>query len=112
MKPPRHSVLGLLALALTAAQAVERLPIEDFSREPTTARAQLSPDGKRLAFIREYLGKPALHFADIDENRVSRLDLGEATLLNNASKQVGSFAWISDRRLVITTVVWDYLLYG
>jgi len=112
MKPPRHSVLGLLALALTAAQAVERLPIEDFSREPTTARAQLSPDCKRLAFIREYLGKPALHFADLDENRVSRLDLGEATLLNDASKQVLDFAWISDRRLVISTVVWDYIFYG
>ncbi len=112
MNPPRRSMLGLLALALTAAQAVERLPIEDFSREPTTARAQLSPDGKRLAFIREDLGKPALHIADIDQKQVSRLDLGEATLLNDASKQVGSFAWVSDHRLVITTIVWDTILYG
>jgi dipeptidyl aminopeptidase/acylaminoacyl peptidase len=105
-------MLGMLALALTAAQAVERLPIEDFSREPTTARAQLSPDGKRLAFIREDLGWPALHITDIDQNRVSRLDLGEATLANDARKKVGSFAWVSDRRLVITTVVWDYMVYG
>jgi dipeptidyl aminopeptidase/acylaminoacyl peptidase len=114
---------GLLALALTAAQAVERLPIEDFSREPTTARAQLSPDGKRLAFIREDLGKPALHIADIDQKQVSRLDLGEATapvlhvggnviMAQTISKQVGSFAWVSDRRLVITTVIWDTLVYG
>lgn len=105
-------MFGLLVLALTVAQAVERLPIEDFSREPTTARAQLSPDGKRLAFIREDLGWPALHITDIDQNRISRLDLGEATLANNARKKVRSFAWVSDRRLVITTIVWDYALYG
>ena len=105
-------MLGLLALALTATAAVERLPIEDFSREPTTARAQLSPDGKRLAFIREDLGKPALHFTDIDDKQVSRLDLGEATLANNASKQVLSYAWISDQRLVISTLIWDTIIYG
>jgi len=99
-------------LALTAAQAVERLPIEDFSREPATARAQLSPDGKRLAFIREDHGRLALHVTDLDQNRVYRLDPGEAKLINNAPKQVERYAWVSDRRLVISTVVWDTILYG
>jgi dipeptidyl aminopeptidase/acylaminoacyl peptidase len=105
-------MLGLLLLALTAAQAVERLPIEDFSREPTTVHAQLSPDGQRLAFLREYLGKPTLHVAGIDDKQVSRLDLGEATLANDAAKGVERFAWVSDRRLVISTVVWGNIFYG
>ncbi len=112
MNPPRSSLLGLLALALTAALAAERLPIEDFSREPTTARAQLSPDGKRLAFIREARDKRTLHITDIDQNQVYVIDLGEATLINNAQKQVMDFAWISDHRLVISTLVWEKIFYG
>ena len=82
MNPPRSSLLGLLTLVLTAAPAAERLPIEDFSRDPTTARAQLSPDGKRLAFIREARDKPALHITDIDQNQVYVIDLGEAALMS------------------------------
>ena len=112
MNPPRSSLLGLLTLVLTAAPAAERLPIEDFSRDPTTARAQLSPDGKRLAFIREVRDKPALHITDIDQNQVYVIDLGEAVLINGAQKQVGDFAWISDHRLVIQTLVWERIYYG
>ena len=112
MKTPRCSMLGFFVLAFTAVQAVERLPIEDFSREPMTAHAQLSPDGKRLAFLREYEGRPELHIAGIDDKQVSRLDLGEATLANDARKGVWKYAWVSDRRLVISTVVWGNIFYG
>ena len=53
MQLPRCLPTGLFALALLpAALAIERLPIEDFAREPATAGAKLSPDGKRLAFLR------------------------------------------------------------
>ena len=105
-------MIGLLAVALTASHAVERLPIEDFAREATTARAQLSPDGKRLAYLREAHGRLALHITDIDQNRVYVIDPGEARLVNNAKKQVGDYAWISDRRMVISTLVWERIPYG
>lgn len=129
MKSPRRMVFGLVLLVLTSAEAADRRPIEDFSREPTTSRAQLSPDGKRLAFIREDLGKPELHIADLDENRVTRLDLGDSTMHMRVTrnrrtgnytsvsgttppKQVGRFAWVGDRRLIITTLVWNHVFYG
>ncbi len=109
MKLPRL----LLAVMVTsvAARAVERLPIEYFTREPATDRAQLSPDGKRLAFLREYNGRTTLFVAGIDEKKVARLDVGEAELVNNAPKEVASFRWISNERLVIVTTVWD-MFYG
>jgi dipeptidyl aminopeptidase/acylaminoacyl peptidase len=116
MTPSRCPLSGLLALLLTAgwssAFAVERLPVEYFAREPAANRAQLSPDGKHLAFLREYQGKASLHFLDIEKQKLSRLDLGEATLANDATKAVGDFRWIGNDRLVVTTVVWDNILYG
>ena len=63
MKPPRYLVAGLFALAFGAGYAIERLPIEDFSRDPSAARARLSPDGKRLAYLHEYKGRTTLHIA-------------------------------------------------
>ena len=94
-----------------ALRAVERLPIDYFAKEPATNRAQLSPDGKRLAFLREYGGRTTLFILDIDQKKVSRLDVGEAELVNDAPKQVGNYSWIGDNRLVIATTVWD-MFYG
>ena len=105
-------MIGLLTLAVIGrAPAVERLPIEDFAREPSTNRAELSPDGKRLAFLRNYGNRPMLHVAEIDDNKLSRLDVGEAELANDARKEVSDFTWISDQRLAVTTSVWD-MFYG
>lgn len=112
MQPPRCLLSGLFALALSAGDAaIERLPIEIFAREPATNRAQLSPDGKRLAFLREYNGHTSLHIAGIDEKKLARLDIGEALLVNDAPKEVGSYTWVGNERLVITTTVWD-MFYG
>ena len=106
---PRWLLAGLLPVM--ALRAVERLPIDYFAKEPATNRAQLSPDGKRLAFLREYGGRTTLFILDIDQKKVSRLDVGEAELVNDAPKQVGNYSWIGDNRLVIATTVWD-MFYG
>jgi len=112
MKLPHAALIVLFAFALSVlTAATPRLPIEDFAREPNTSRARLSPDGKYLAFIRNYNGHPQLHVAEIESKKVSRLDLGEALAANGASKEVGVFQWVSDHRLIITTMVWDNI-YG
>ncbi len=112
MQLPRCLQLGFFALALPAVWAVERLPIEDFAREPATSRARLSPDGKLLAYLHNFGGRPTLHVLDIDKGKPIRLDLGEAELANEATKSVGSYNWVGNDRLVVTTVVWDNVLYG
>ena len=111
MQLPRCLLTSLFALALPAAWAIDRLPIEDFAREPSAAKARLSPDGKRLAFLRDYGSRTMLHIAEIDDNKLSRLDMGEATMKNEARKEVSAFTWVGDRRLVVTTTVWDQF-YG
>ena len=52
-----------------------------------------------------------LHIAEIDDNKLSRLDMGEAAMRNNARKEVSAFTWVGDKRLVVTTTVWDQF-YG
>jgi len=103
-----RSRLPLLALFLAgAACAAERLPIEDFAREPDTARARLAPDGKHLAFLRGYQDTTMLHVADLETNKITRLDVSEGVLVFTGRKEVANYCWISDSRLVLTTVVGD-----
>ncbi|HVT72202.1 MAG TPA: alpha/beta fold hydrolase [Lacunisphaera sp.] len=107
MHLPRCALGALCVVLLGSGLAVERLPLEDFYREASTSGARLSPDGKRLAFLREYNNHRSLHVAEVDGGKLSRLDLGEATLLNDATKEVMSFDWIGDERLLVMSSVWD-----
>lgn len=101
-----------LGLGLGAvAGAIERLPIDDFARDPAAHLARLSPDGKKVAFLRELHGKTRLHVADLGSKKVVWLDLGAAKVFNNARKDVAAYEWVGNERLVITTAVWD-MFYG
>lgn len=104
-------LVGWFVVVVSVTSAVERLPIEDFARQPDTSRAQLSPDGESLAFLRDYGQRTMLHVDELDTGRHVRLEVGGARLVNNVPKEVESFTWIGDRRLLVTTTVWD-LLYG
>ena len=104
-------VSGLFLCVFGPAAAIERLPVEDFASVPATARARLSPDGKRLSFLREINGQTVFHIADLTTGKISRLDLGTAELVNDMPKEVGTYTWIGNERLIITTLVQDQL-YG
>ncbi len=108
MKLPRCLLPLLIVSVSIRLVAAERLPIEDFAKEPEASRVRLSPDGLSIAFLRNYSGLPVLHVSEIGK-KSWRLDLGEANLVNGASKSVASFEWISNQRLVVTTAVWDML---
>jgi len=113
MKLSRWMILtGLFAALATMAPAIERLPVEEFARTASAARGRMSPDGQMLAFLREYEGKKTLHILEIDQKNLTRMDLGEATLANDATKEVESFTWIGDKRLVIESSVWGDSFYG
>lgn len=111
MKLPLRLCFAVLAVAPAAfLTAAERLPIEDFAREPDAARVRLSPDGQSIAFLRNYSGRASLFVSEIGK-KGWRLDLGEAAVANDAQKSVAGFEWVSSQRLLATTAVWD-ALYG
>lgn len=111
MKPPRWMLPGLLLTILATAPAVERLPIEAFIMDPLTSGARLSPDGKHLAFLRPFQGRPMLHVADLETNKLIRLEPGGAALVDERPKGVAHFEWVGDTRLLVVTTV-DYAIYG
>ncbi len=99
---------GLLFLSwILPVAAVERLPIADFAREAEASNAQLSPDGKRLAFLRNFDGQRAVHVMDLATGKLSYIDVGRAELMEDAPKEVASFTWVGNERLLLMTTVWD-----
>jgi hypothetical protein len=110
MKSLRRFVTGLFLCVASLAAAIERLPVEDFARDASMGRARLSPDGRRVAFVREWNGRPTLHIADLESKQLSRLDLGEAGH-NQVPKEVAAFDWVGPARLIVTTAIWDQI-YG
>ena len=84
MKIPLGWLAGWFFLTLGAASAVERLPIEDFARQPETSQARLSPDGESIAFLRDFGRRTMLHVDELDTGRHVRLEVGSARLANDA----------------------------
>ena len=111
MRLPRCFFVVGAALVFSGAKAIERLPLEDFTRQPDTLQGRLSPDGKHFAYQRDLRGKTRLNVLNLDSGLTYRIDPGPATLVNGAQKEVASLEWVSDRRLVVTTTVWD-MFYG
>ena len=101
-------VCTLIAAGLSAA---ERIPLEDFGRAPLVARAELSPDGQYVAFLRETEGKQTLFLTDLKTKQLSRIEPADMRG-TFASKEVGPFEWVGDRRLVFTTIIWDRFISG
>ncbi|MEO7600240.1 MAG: S9 family peptidase [Opitutus sp.] len=111
MSLPRLWIVVVASFAAVTALAIERVPIEDFARQPETTQARLAPDGEHYAFLRDHLGLTKLHVADVANREVVRLNIGTAKLMEGAPKEVLSFDWVNDHRLIVTTTVWD-LTYG
>ena len=102
---------ALLGAGVSAAAAIERLPVELFAKPPLTSQARLAPDGKHLAFLREFQNRTLVHIADLDANKLTRLDPGNAELADDKRKGVAEFQWVSDKRLLMFTTV-DHAIYG
>ena len=110
MPLPRWTISVLFVVVTILAPAIDRLPIEDFAREPSISYARLSPDGKHLAYLADHNSIPNLFVSDLAGGKVRRLDFGRAELLNSpnldVAKGVKSFFWVGNHRLIAKTDYW------
>jgi dipeptidyl aminopeptidase/acylaminoacyl peptidase len=108
MKPIWWFAWVVVAAGLSAA---ETIPVEDFARPALVSQAKLSPDGQYAAFLREYEGRTMLFLTDLKQRTLSRVEPADVkgTLV---SKEIREFHWVSERRLVFTTVIWDHFITG
>ncbi len=95
------------ALPASTPAAITRLPIADFARQPEMMRVSLSPDGQRIAFLREFNNRLVLHVMELESKKIARIGIGDAPWANGAPREVRSFIWLNDRRLLVTATVWD-----
>ncbi len=99
----------------TCLQAAERIPVENFTTDPLYTGLTISPDGKSIAFLREFSDIAYLCFSDIDDNsdEINRLKIGKANAFNTmVSRDVGHYWWINNERVLIATEVWDRFYGG
>ena len=89
------------------------MPVEDFARPPQISHLKLSPDGQYVAFLRQVDERYTVMFADLANTKFARIDPGEFNDgLNQIPREITSFRWISDKRIIFTTAVWDHLVTG
>jgi dipeptidyl aminopeptidase/acylaminoacyl peptidase len=114
---PHRPLRRLIALALSglsaaAFAAAPRVPLEDFVHDGDVTNMQLSPDGKYVSFLHDLEGHPTICTKPVDSKNVLQFDMGYATLFApRAPKEVVSYGWIGDNRLIATTAAWNSL-YG
>jgi hypothetical protein len=113
MKKPTVFLCLLTAgsAGVAADNSTGLVPIEDFARAPLYSQVQISPDGRTLAFLREFEGKPVLTFADLTTLKAKGLNAGTVPW-RGAPQQVMSFQWIGDRRVVYSASYWDEFFSG
>jgi dipeptidyl aminopeptidase/acylaminoacyl peptidase len=108
MRMPRWICTSCVFISVAAtAPAIDRLPVENFARSPEVSRARLSPDGKQLAYMADHNRINTLHVLDLESRKTKRLNLGEAALQEGLLREVDSFVWVGDRRLLLVTTAND-----
>src|SRR5690606_39123261 len=102
-------------LGVAAAQAAEpdsQIPVADFARSPAFSQLQISLGGSRIGFVREERGQQRLFVAPVDQlDRPHEIRIDRAGD-RHPSREVASFTWSSDERLVVGTGVSNATIYG
>ena len=94
-----------LSLTVSARAAGEFVPVDQFAQGPSVSRVRLSPDGRYIASLQEIDSKQWLIVLDLDTKKSFRINPGAT--VTGLRKTVGSFQWISDRRISFLTTVWE-----
>ena len=100
-----HILLVALLMSLTGSVRAEFVPVEKFTQGEQFSRARLSPDGRHIACLQDVAGDQLLLIVNLDTKKSVRIEPGYTG--GGLRKEVGSFRWISDRRVSFATTVWD-----
>lgn len=116
-----HRLVARLGVALliaaplfegAVARAADRPDPADFARLPFIQRMRLSPDGKSIAYLTEYIHRTHLCVLDLKSGEIVRFRIGDADFNGvPMPKEVGEYWWVGSERLVLKTMLWD-TLYG
>ncbi len=108
-RSPRRCLVGLVFVLLSGGLgAVPRLPLDDFVKDPAYSHMQISGDGQYVAYMRNYVGHSTVYAGDLATMVGTPFTLGSTEALGTVMpREVESFLWIGDKRLLFTSTVWD-----
>ncbi|MEP4101554.1 prolyl oligopeptidase family serine peptidase [Paraglaciecola sp.] len=90
------SVVVLLA---SLSSVAEELPVESFSQLPSHVRPNLSPSGKKLAYIRNFLSPEmaVLTTVDLEKNKTQYIVKSD-----NEKVKINWFTWANEKTLIVS----------
>ena len=94
----RLALLATLVIGSMTApciHAAKLIPAADFAKRPKFFSVQFSPDGERFAALQEFEGRANLTVGDLKASKLTRVT-------SFKTYDVGSYAWISNSRLVLS----------
>jgi hypothetical protein len=91
------AVLLALAAAIAARPGWTDEPLDVYGRLPSLEEVALSPDGSRLAFVRNLDNERLLGVLSLAEHKV------QGKLMRMGSVKLRSISWADDDHLLITT---------
>ncbi|MCF7688156.1 MAG: S9 family peptidase [Cephaloticoccus sp.] len=98
-----RNIITLLCTSVVIALPVraERLPVEVFANPPAFTDMRLSRDGKYVVYKAEFEDAERVFIREIDTKKVLAVEMPSAA--TNLYGRIGSMAWISSKRLLIST---------
>lgn len=105
---PRRQVVLACVLLPGGLAAVPRLPLDDFVKDPGFSHMQISGDGQYVAYMRDYEGHSTVYTCDLAAMAGLPFELGTTQAFGTVMpREVYSYQWIGDKRMLLTTTVWD-----
>lgn len=89
------TTLVIGSVAVPTIHAAELIPAADFAKRPKFSSIAFSPDGERFAAVQEFEGRANLTVGDLKASKLTRIT-------SFKTYDVGSYAWISNSRLVLS----------
>jgi dipeptidyl aminopeptidase/acylaminoacyl peptidase len=87
-------VLGVSSMAAAQTTLPPLVPVEDFFRNPDVVSFSISPDGKKLAYLKPWENRLNVHVRDLDGDKNKERRLTSAT-----ERDIGGFFWKGSNRI-------------
>jgi len=74
-------------------RVVHQIPIEDFFRNPDKSSMRLSPDGKKIAYTKNFQNRSNIFVEDLQSHQITQITF-------DTIRGVNRYIWLNDNRLL------------
>lgn len=90
-------ILCVLGCVSCSHKTIKRIPLENFFKEPIKSSFQLSPDGKRYAYLSPFEDQESIFIVDIINDKISNLS-------NKINGDIEKYLWADSKTIIYQKV--------